>query len=541
MDQSTECVLEPNQSRKEGKMYSKGRALLIVVLLLTVALFVMAEAETEELQPQYGGTVTIAAKGTIFILDLQMDCGALGDAVLNNVHEGLLGVDDEGNIIPMLAVSLPEVLDGGRAYIFRLRRGVKFHDGTDFTAEDVKYTYERMIDPLTATGAGRMGAFVEGVEVLDRYLVKINMKEPWVDFLGVMAIDSVQGILSRTAVEKWGEDYGVLAAVGTGPFKFGTWEEGVQITLVRNENYWQRGLPYLDKLVFKTIPEDATRALSFRAGQSNVLLDPPFADMADFLADESVTVHRTGGGTVVQVDFNTLQAPVNDKRIRQALSMAIDRKTLVEVAYSGYAEPATSIFPSWSEAYTGGEDPYNPDEARRLLKEAGYSTDNPLTLNVLVRAEPMWIDAATAIQAMWAEVGVVATMEPRKAAGLFQMMNVLDPGYVVSVFRLGYGPPTTDYSFRTYHSSQYLNQTGYNKGGATNPRVDELLKKAAMAVDVASARDINAEISRTIFLEDVPLITVCFLDNIDVTNVNVKNWHLLSLDYLARTFVWVEQ
>jgi peptide/nickel transport system substrate-binding protein len=456
--------------------------------------------------------------------------------------ESLVDVNDEGKIVPGLAASMPKILDGGKEYIFELRRGVKFHDGSDFTAEDVKFTFDRLLDPKVSTQATRTREFIAGVTILDPYKVSIKMNKPWVDLLNIMAYDKVFDIINRSSVEKLGKDFGVRGIVGTGPFKFVEWVKGVGATVEKNPNYWRKGLPYLDKIVFREIPEDATRELAFLSGQGDVLLDVPFKNLADMKKKENLRIYKTGGGIVIGVWFNTTNPPFNDKRVRQALSRAIDRRTIVDSVYYGYGEAAKSIFPAWLPAYTGGKDPYNLEEAKALLKEAGYSASNPLTFTVMTRNERDFIDIATLCQAMWSQIGINAKLENVPSASLYQRMLSLSPDYQAAVRGQGWGPVITDFSYRSFSGKSYTNTSGYNKkGGASNPRIEELLSASAVELKEENAKKFNDEISRTIFEEDVPIAVICYPDNIDVAYDYVKNWHMTALDYMPRTTTWLSK
>jgi peptide/nickel transport system substrate-binding protein len=310
----------------------------------------------------------------------------------------------------------------------------------------------------------------------------------------------------------------------------------------RNPNYWQKGLPYLDKIVFREIPESATRELAFLSGQGDVLLDVPCKNLAEMKKKENLRIYKAGGGLMTGVWFNTTIPPFNNKKVRQALSKAIDRKTIVDSVYYGYGEAVKSIFPSWSPGYTGGKDPYHLEEAKALLKEAGYSPSNPLTFTLKIRNERDYIDIATLCQAMWAQIGVNAKLENVPAAGLFQMQVSLSPDYQASMMRLGWGPVITDFSYRSFSGKSYTNLTGYNKkGGASNPRIEELLSAVASELNEENAKKLNDEISRTIFEEDVPVAVICYPDNVDVAYDYVKNWHIIALDYIRRTTTWLSK
>jgi peptide/nickel transport system substrate-binding protein len=389
---------------------------------------------------------------------------------------------------------------------------------------------------------GRAKEFLETVTVLTPYRLKIRMKKPWPDFLTIMAYDKLFDIINPESVEKLGKDYGVKGIVGTGPFKFLEWVKGTRAVLVKNENYWQKGLPYLDRLVWREIPEDSTRHLAFISGEADALLGTPLKDVAQIKKKANVKIYQAGGGLVAGIWFNTTQRPFTDKKVRQALSLAIDRKKVVDSVYYSFGKPARGIFPAFFKEYYGSQDPYNVEKARRLLGEAGFPKSTPLTFTLLYRAERDYEAIATIVQAMWAELGVNAELRPVAGEPLYQMMSGLNPEYKAAVSRLAFGPPITDYSYRMYSSQSNLNYAGYNKkGGASNPMIDKLLTEVAMEVNKQKAAELNKEISETIFFEDVPAIIIGFPDNVNAVYDYVKNWHVICLDYVPRTTVWISK
>jgi peptide/nickel transport system substrate-binding protein len=245
--------------------------------------------------PKRGGTLHVSFAEWPKNLHNQIDSGTEGVYVQVNMRDALLNIDANGNIVPGLAKELPEMPDDV-TYIFQLREGVKFHNGTDFDCDDVLYTYDRLLGKIEgekSTQAPRYSGHMESVECLDKYTVKITLKAPWEDFINLMAFDKYQDMLSREAVEELGDDYGLTGAVGTGPFKFKEWVKGDHITLVRNEDYWGEP-PYLDEIVYKAIPEESTRILSFLTGETDLMLDPPLKDVAALDEDPKVRVLRLG-------------------------------------------------------------------------------------------------------------------------------------------------------------------------------------------------------------------------------------------------------
>jgi peptide/nickel transport system substrate-binding protein len=492
--------------------------------------------------PQSGGTLTILYARAVVSLDPHRDAGAGGIPILNHILESMVGTDDHGAIIPMLATAMPEVSGDGLEYTFALRKGVKFHDGTDFTAEAVKFTFERILNPDVSTQSRRVGEFIEGVSVLDPYKVKIRLKRPWADFLTMMAEDKVFDIIHPESVKKLGKDFGVTGIVGTGPFKFVEWKKGATVVLEKNRHYWKNDLPYLDKIVWREIPEDATRLLGFLSGEGDVLLQVSFKDVADLKKKKGVKILEQASGEHVGIWFNTRKAPVNDKRVRQALSMALDRKAVMDSVFYGLGTTSKSYLPPFFKEYQGVRDPYDLKEAQRLMEACGYTRSNPLKFELMYRAEEAFQDVATLVQAMWAQVNVKVDLKPITGTGIQQAIMGDDPPYTAMCMRITGGMPIFDHAYRVYSSASYWNAMGYNKkGGYQNPRADELLTKAAAEVDKEKAKKIYRDLTEILFYEDVPIAYIGAPSNVDVVYDHVRGWVPDEIDYSTHARVWLSK
>lgn len=523
----------------------KVRLVVIAVLVSIAVVGWGASTSTVAQVPgaiKRGGTLRIAHGHTVTSLDIHRDVGTAGLYVLNQVTESLLRVNNEGKVFPALAVRMPAIIES-RDYVFDLRRGVKFHDGTEFDAEDVKFTFDRLLDPQRSQQAGRVAPFIQGVEVINKYRVRIRLKQPWVDFLTIMAHDKLFNIINRESVEKYGNDYGVVAesVVGTGPFAIKRYAKADFVALGRNPDYWGVGKPYVDEIIYREIPEASTRAVAFESGDVDVNQDIPHKDAKPLQRLPAVRVYRAGGGIMHYIVFNTSRSPLDRNLVRRALSMAINRKQLVDVVFDGFAEPATSIFPSWNRGYVRDValDPYDVAKARELLSAAGYGSGRPLSFTLQVRAGKIQQDAAVLVQRYWASVGVRVTLEVVDPRALTAVMT--EGKHVAVLSRLGYGPPATDYAFRTYSNQSYLNYSRFNVDRQNNPRAEELLRQAAITIDSVKERAINMELAKMMFLDEVPAAVLAFEDNLDATHSYVRGWGIISLDYLPRTEVWLDK
>ena len=272
--------------------------------------------------------------------------------------------------VPALATEWSTSEDG-RTWTFRLREGVKFHDGADFNAEAVKYNFERILDPEIGSPRRSMIEMVEKVEVVDEYTVAITTKTPFGPFLAQISSYNL-GMLSPTTAGERGKGYAQNPA-GTGPFKLKAWEPGDTLIFEANQDYWG-GKPAIDELVFRVVPEDSTRIMLLKSGDVDAIAGVPAFEVETLKGDQNVVLISLPGFRTIYVGMNCQQKPFDDPRVRQAVNYAIDRQAIVDhllrgVATVGVGPESTSIPGSVKDLPPYGRD---VEKAKALLAEAGY-------------------------------------------------------------------------------------------------------------------------------------------------------------------------
>ncbi|MEG6616542.1 ABC transporter substrate-binding protein [Peptococcaceae bacterium 1198_IL3148] len=449
--------------------------------------------------------------------------------IMVNVYDNLVRYKEGSTEIePALAESW-ESNEDKTEWTFHLRQGVKFHDGTPFNAEAVKFNIDRQLEP-NRTEAMPYASFVYGpvksVEVIDEYTVKIILNNPYAPFLANMAMCMAAPIVSPTAVEKYGEDF-IANPVGTGPFKFVKWDRGQSIELVANEEYWD-GAPKLDKLIFKFVKENSVRASELMTGSIDAMdgVDP---NDVKTLQDNGIKVAMNPGMNINYLAFFTNKEPFNNPLLRQAVSHAIDREAIVEHLYQGTADLANGPLPSFMPGYDKDLKPYeyNPEKAKELLAEAGYADGLKVTLLTYTNPRPynsVGQKLAEAIQGDLQKVGITAEI---KAWPWTEYKAIVSPEIVTEGDMMIYGwigDNGDPDNFLTLLDSKEI-AGSLNSAKYANPQVDQLLEQGRQEFDMAKRAEIYSELQK-IVIEEAPWVFISHATAMTAERDNVVNFSL---------------
>ncbi|MEJ5348129.1 MAG: ABC transporter substrate-binding protein [Desulfosoma sp.] len=368
-------------------------------------------------QPVVGGTLIWGRGGDSVSLDLAQATDGESIKAGIQIYENLVKFGDNSmDIEPQLATSW-EVSEDGLTWTFHLRKGVTFHDGTPFNAQAVYDSFARVIDKNHPFyGYGKWAylnlslGMVDQVKVVDEYTVQLVTKKPYAPLLNNLAL-WLCPIVSPKALAEYKDQIG-MHPVGTGPFKFVSWVKDDQIILERNENYWGDKAK-VDRIILKSIPEPSARLMALQSGTVDIAddLDPDSISLVK--KDSNLKVIERPSINVGYLAFNTEKPALKDPRVRQAISHAIDKDTLIKAIFQGLAIPAKNPFPPTIWSYNDSIQPYeyNPEKATKLLKEAGFDFNTELELWAMPVSRaymPEPIKTAELIQAYLAAVGVKA-------------------------------------------------------------------------------------------------------------------------------------
>jgi peptide/nickel transport system substrate-binding protein len=479
--------------------------------------------------PSFGRAAT--GRGTV-VLGVDADPPSLNLGITTNytsgdvsakILEGLVWLDPQYVPRPSLATAWA-VSPDGRSYKFSLRKGVKWHDGRDFTSADVQHSLVEIVGKLHPRAAAVFKNLGMQVDAPDPSTVVIRLQKPYAPFLSQMTVFDAP-ILPRHVYE--GSNVGTNPAnqkpIGTGPFKFVEWKRGASIKLVRNEQYWDGDKPYLDSLIFQVIPQPANRVPALQTGEIDVLLDfyTPKPEVPRILADTSLAARRGGNTPAIYfLMFNTQSPAMSNKDVRHAMAFAIDRQRLVKQVMSGIARPGAGAFGdgfkwlydedvSYPKKY-----PLDPARAKALLVKAGVKVGSTTLRMPFDVSRAQMRSESQIIQDNIRQIGLEVKLEPLERSVYYDRVFAKRDYDMMLTSYSSAGDPAIGYTrlYETYTGAA----PNTNASGYSNAKVDELLGQAATATD----RDVRAKLYRelqVILNEDLPTLVLFDDEAVDTT------------------------
>lgn len=463
--------------------------------------------------------------------------------VTHEIFETLVNTpDDSTDIVPGLAESW-QVSPDGLAWTFKLRKGVRFHDGTPLDAAAVKFTFDRIIDPSHPHAKSGKWSFVVGylssvksVDIVDPATVRLHLKYPTSSLLALLALPNC-AIVSPTAFSKAPAEFN-FQPVGSARYKFDTWERGSRLVLKRYEDYWGvKGKP--QTLVYRGIPEASGRVTELLTGGVDLILPIPPDFVARLEKTAGVTVHRKTGLTVWYVGFNVDKKPFTDRRVRQALNHAVNKDAIVRDILKGTGIPAIGpLLPgTWAYEPNVKKYGYEPATARRLLAEAGYPNGFEVDFWVPESGSGMQapVEMATVIQANLAAVGVKASLKTFEWGSYLGKVRADAP----AMFAFSWFLKSEDPDLSLYPLFYSKNTPLPNRSNYANPEVDQLLLQARQVSEQPRRAELYRRAQRMI-VEDAPWVFVDHEVQVVATRANLKGFKLhpsgfdLRVEHLIR-------
>jgi ABC-type transport system substrate-binding protein len=451
-----------------------------------------------------GGTFSIAVGIDPDTFDPAGQTTTTVQNMVDYVVETLVVFDEDGEVVGNLAETF-ETSEDGLTVTLGLAEGVVFHDGTPFDAEAVKFNLERIIDPALTVPLGAPFEVIESVTAVDDTTVEVALSRPSPGFISALSVTTA-GMISPGSVTADGntnENY--QRPVGTGPYTFGEYTAGESVTVEKFADYWGEE-PYYDTVVFRVVPEAATRESLLLSGQVDMMILPPVSDLEALQANEDVEVLLAESDRTIFIALDTNDPVLSDPRVRQALNYAVDKQAIVENVLFGAGEVLDApMAPSLAGYCETGSYDHDPERARQLLAEAGAEG---VSLDLLTPSGRYVQDqqAAEAIAGYLREVGLQVNVSTSDFPSFLARVNAAPSADTVDMHLLGWAPPYLDADFQMQMFRQATHPpAGLATSFYTNPQVEELLAQADVETDADAREQLYCDASQVIW-DDAPWI-----------------------------------
>lgn len=477
---------------KRGAEWVAKIGVTIATIATIVFAFYVRAANANE--PQYGGRLVFGAENEFAGFDVLKVRGfAINDAIANNtIQERLFGLDPDDNLVPILGLSASPSEDG-KIWTIKLRQGVDFHDGTPFNADAVIHHWKRILNPENRYRGRAFLTPVQSIQKVDDFTVQFVLKHRWLPFPKILAGARGLGtsIPSPKAVDA---DTQNRAPVGTGPFMFKEWKSGDSFIVEKNSNYWQKGKPYLDEIVFKLAPDHQSRYASLKSGQMDII----WMDRGNIIQqaenDSSLRHCQANGNGAEIFVLNTTKPPFDNPDVRKAVAHAWNQQVSVEMSYHNaipfIEHPLGDAVPCNQADYPV----HDIEKARKLIADIAQ----PIEFECLHSDTKRGREQGELLQQFGKRAGIAV-----KTSGLSfgpVIRKVVTKDYQMSTWRMPSGVDLGAAFYAAFHSKSRANVTGYN-----NPNMDALLLAQRMETDPRKREQILCDIV-TLINQDVPII-----------------------------------
>jgi peptide/nickel transport system substrate-binding protein len=520
------------------------------------------EVAKQEVSVKTGGTLVFGRGGDSVGLDPAYETDGNSFMICDNIYEALVFYKDESTALePGLAESW-DISPDGLTYTFNLRKGVKFHDGTPFNADAVVFSIGRMMKdrnvkffgkPLEVPAQERppeywvsmeMDDTIGAIEAVDDYTVVFKLKRVEAPFLANMGMDFAD-IISPTAFMQNPKEF-IRNPVGTGPFKFVKWVKDDRITLEKNPDYWDKsGGPYLDQLIFRSIPENSVRFLELKTGNIHICQFPNPADIALAEKDSNLILPTQPGMNIGYLSFNHTKEPWKSSvDMRKAIAYAINRKAIVDNIYQGMGQVAKNPIPPtmWGYNDTVPGFAYDPEKSKELLKKAGFPDGKGLgeitlwSMPVPRPYNPDGLKIGEAMAADLAKVGITAKVVTFEWGTYLKRQR--EQPEDMDLFQLGWtgdnGDPDNFLAVLFDGLASSAIRTQWH-----NEKYHELMVKGRQTIDQNERAKIYEEAQQLIY-DEVPVISVAHSTVIWPALKNVKDFKLHPTSSVRMKNVWLE-
>lgn len=455
-------------------------------------------------------------------LDPRLATDANSARVIRLIFNSLLRLDEKLNLVPDLAERW--VSPRPLVYIFYLKKGVKFHNGMELTADDVKYTFESILNPSLSSPHKKTYERIKGIDVIDKHTIRFILSKPSATFL----MDMTMGIVPKDIAEKAPGDF-TSRPVGTGPFAFHKRIEDERIELRRNEFYFD-GAPRLTKIIFKIIPDDTIRLLGLKRGEIDFIQNAIPPDLLPSLTtDKNIKIETGEGVNYSYIGFNLTDPILKELRVRKAIAYAIDRDGIINHLLAGKATKATGVLPVNNWAYDGNVTryDYNPDMAKRLLDEAGFADPDGngprerFRLVYKTTNNDLRKMIGEVLQRNLKEIGIGIDIKTYEWGTFYNDIKKGD-FQLYSLSWIGIVDP--DIYYNIFHS-EMMPPNGNNRNRYKNSVIDRLVEDGQRATQQEKRKGIYSRVQR-IIAEELPYISLWYPMNVAAMRKNVYGFTL---------------
>ena len=496
------CFVKGGKEKMNNKVKIFATLFLSVLILLAgCSSNTSSSSGTKEPQTASTAPKASADKTTLVVgldddppqLDPHFSTAAVDRQVFHSIYDTLIEVDKNLNFVPMLAEKW-EISKDAKTYTFFLRKNVKFHDGTPFNAEAVKFNFERMMDPKAGSPRASELSSISSINVVDENTLKVQLSKPYSPFLAALS-DRAGMMVSPTAVKKEGKNF-ANSPVGTGPFKFVSRVKQDKLVVAKNPDYWG-GAPKFEKIEYRPYADENVRLTNLTSGDVDIISKVPPKDVERLKTDPNITLSEANALGFQGLYLNTKNAPFNNKALRQALDLVIDRDSIIKVALRNTAVQAAGPIPPGTWAYNDKikTTKRNIEKAKKIMADAGFPNGFSFTLQL--PPKPVEQQISQMVQSMAAEAGIKVKLENVEFGTMLDNMD----NFKFDAVRLGWSGRTDPDGniYALYHTGGSINY------GYSNPKMDELLDQARVATDQAERKAIYTKASE-LGKEEVPYI-----------------------------------
>ncbi|MCL4459889.1 MAG: ABC transporter substrate-binding protein [Chloroflexi bacterium] len=485
--------------------------------------------------PRAGGALVIAKEAEAVGFDAHTSIGFSAREIIEHLYSGLVRLDEGNKVIPDLAESWDTSPDGLN-YTFHLRKGAKFHNGREVTAEDVIYSIDRIRDPALKSYYTSRFDLVSKYEATDKYTVRFTLKEPYAPFLGFLA-GGVGGTQPMVVAHEVVKQYGNLLEHdgGAGPFMLSEFVRDNFTKLVKFKDYFEKGLPYLDGLTFQIMPDETSRIAAVRTGRAQLTLARLPESVAAVKGDPSVVLIEQMAGNYYALGINCARSPFDKQEVREALSWAIDRQEIIAGAVGGRATLLGPIPPAYAE-WSLPADAYpsykrNVAKAKELLAKAGYPAGFKTTI-MASQQYPLQVANAQIIQRQLKEVGIEAEIVLTEWAQYIKNWRARDFNLFSALDSLSPEPGELAHHYASWGPA--------NVYGLKSPEADALMRKGQTTVDPAERKKIYNELQK-VLVQQAPKLWLYSPPVVEIASPKLKGYKPLALEWrLLLRKAWLE-